>query len=99
MASAPLRLQNMLLKVQRYDLNVLYKPGKLLFIADTLSRSSLPITSLEEIDQTNEDIICQVNAFKNTLSISKDKLVLFKSETDKDGNLVKVKRTGHEWLA
>ena len=35
---SPKRLQRMLLQLQKYDLNVLYKPGKELLIADTLSR-------------------------------------------------------------
>ena len=35
----PKRLQRMRLELQRYDLNVSYKPGKELFIADTLSRN------------------------------------------------------------
>ena len=35
--SAPKRLQRMLLQLQRYSLNIVYKPGKELFIADTLS--------------------------------------------------------------
>ena len=40
--SAPKRLQRMLLQLQRYSLNKVYKPGKELFIADTLSRAFLP---------------------------------------------------------
>ena len=39
---APRRLQPMLLQLQRYHLNVVYKPGKELLIADTLSRAYLP---------------------------------------------------------
>ena len=35
---APARLQNMLLKLQKYNLKVVYKKGKDMFIADTLSR-------------------------------------------------------------
>ena len=52
----PSRLQRILLKLQRYSLDVKYKAGKL---ADTLSRTHLPTTntgdfilSLEEIDHT-----------------------------------------------
>ena len=39
---SPLRLQKMLMKLMRYDLDVEYKKGKELFIADTLSRAYLP---------------------------------------------------------
>ena len=38
----PPRLQRMLLRLQQYDLDVGYVPGKLMFIADTLSRTPLP---------------------------------------------------------
>lgn len=91
LSQAPLRLQTMLLKVQRYDLDVIYKPGKLLYIADTLSRSSLPFQTKEEIDHTDDDIICQVNLFKNSLPISQEKLSLFVSKTDEDSTLVQVR--------
>ena len=36
---APQRLQRMMLRLQRYDLQVEYEPGKNLLIADTLSRT------------------------------------------------------------
>lgn len=38
---APMRLQKMLLKLQKYQLQVTYKPGSELYIADTLSRAAL----------------------------------------------------------
>ena len=40
--SAPKRLQRMLLRLQRYDIEVIYKKGTLMFMADTLSRAFLP---------------------------------------------------------
>ena len=36
------RLKRMLLRLQRYNLNVTYVPGKYLYIADFLSRTALP---------------------------------------------------------
>ena len=39
---SPLQLQKMLMKLMCYDLDVEYKKGKKLFIADTLSRAYLP---------------------------------------------------------
>ena len=42
---APLRLQKMMLTLQRYDLNVKYRPGVELSVADGLSRSCLPETT------------------------------------------------------
>ena len=40
--SAPSRLQRMLLRLQKYNLNVKYKKGKEIFLADTLSRAHPP---------------------------------------------------------
>ena len=41
---APARLQRFLLQLQKYDLRVTYKPGKYLYVADTLSRLYLQKT-------------------------------------------------------
>lgn len=40
--SAAKRLQGMLLKVQKYDIVIVYKPGPEMYLADTLSRAFLP---------------------------------------------------------
>ncbi len=55
--SAPQRLQRMLLQLQKYSLELKYKKGKEMFLADTLSRAYLPevnvcesIHKLEEVD-------------------------------------------------
>ena len=40
---APPRLQGMFLALQKYDIKLQYKPGKLLFAADMLSRASYPM--------------------------------------------------------
>ena len=47
LASAPPRLQRMLLQLQRYDLVIRYKPGKEMLLADAMSRC--PSHSSEEI--------------------------------------------------
>ena len=39
---APTRLQKMIMTIQKYPLSVKYRPGKELFIADTLSQAYLP---------------------------------------------------------
>jgi len=56
---APSRLQRMLLRIQKYSLDVKFKEGKKMFVADTLSRAYLPAAntgdfahSLEEVDHT-----------------------------------------------
>ena len=40
--SAPSRLQRLLLQLQKYNLNLKYKRGPMMFLADTLSRAYLP---------------------------------------------------------
>jgi len=52
-ATAPLRLQAMMLKVRGYDLKVEYLPGKKQVLADTLSRASLNEAPPEEEIQVN----------------------------------------------
>ncbi|KAK3732551.1 hypothetical protein QZH41_017842, partial [Actinostola sp. cb2023] len=47
---APARLQRMLLRLQRYNIDLQYKPGKELYTADTLSRAHLPTTGDEDED-------------------------------------------------
>ena len=39
LAKCPKRLQNMLMRLQKYDVTVKYYPGKKMFLADTLSRA------------------------------------------------------------
>ena len=57
---APLRLQRLLLTLQKYDLKVTYKPGKLMFLADALSRSYL--------DETKEDLVPEIDV--NVVSLN-----------------------------
>lgn len=52
--SVPVLLQCMMLKLQSYDLKVIFVSGKLLIIADTLSRAAIQIT---EVDEIEDDII------------------------------------------
>ncbi|XP_063545758.1 uncharacterized protein LOC134753750 [Cydia strobilella] len=44
-ASAPARLQRMLLRLQPYTFELVYKPGKYLYVADALSRAVAPADS------------------------------------------------------
>ena len=45
LSKAPLRLQRMILHLQQYDLTAVWKAGDKMFIADTLSRASVPATT------------------------------------------------------
>ena len=54
----PKRLQSMLLQLQKFDLNVQYKSGNKMFIADTLSRDYLPNTQ-SNVDKSSVISICE----------------------------------------
>lgn len=46
--SAPPRLQRMMLRLQKYDVNVIYRPGTNIPVADTLSRQFLKTSHCEK---------------------------------------------------
>ena len=54
LAKAPKRLQKLMLRLQRYSLNVTYKKGSSLVLADTLSRAPLPHRN--DCKQTNFEV-------------------------------------------
>ena len=49
-AAAPQRLQQMLLRIQQYGVQVLYRPGKEMALTDTLSRQPCPDNKTIELD-------------------------------------------------
>ncbi|KAB0794830.1 hypothetical protein PPYR_11669 [Photinus pyralis] len=89
----PQRLQRFMLKIQCYDLNVMYKPGKEMYISDTLSRSPLS----DSIVDLQEDITLHINMLKSCLEVSPETLESFRKETQNDEELqtiVKLCQTG-----
>ena len=48
LSKTPLRLQRMLLRMQKYDIVVTWKPGKQMLIADTLSRACVPAAKAKQ---------------------------------------------------
>lgn len=75
------RLQRIMLRLQPYDLKVSYKPGKYLYIADTLSRAALSEQYLKEVDQ---ELDLHINMLISTLSVSPEKLKKIKENSIKD---------------
>ena len=85
--NAPKRLQRMLLRLQRYNLDITYKKGKEMYLADALSRAypkgsephSTPPSefchTIEETDLTEH------------LAISRERLQLIRESTAKDPGL------------
>lgn len=85
--STPARLQRMLMKLQDYSLKIQYKPGKLMFIADTLSRAPSETGTDKEI---HEDVTIHVNTLIENVSVSREKLQRIKEETEKDDSLQQI---------
>ena len=76
---SPLRLQKLLLDLQKYDLKVTYKPGSTLFLADHLSRAYL--------NEAKEDLISDSELSVNYLTflpVSKDNQLKIKNATKQD---------------
>ena len=87
LSAAPPRLQRMLLRLMKYDVNLIYKPGREMYIADTLSRASLPTKT--------PDWDAQIHLITNSLPISHEKLEIFRQETANDRTLQELKTLMH----
>lgn len=87
LVQTPPRLQRLLLRLQKYDFNFKYVPGKQLIIADTLSRAHLPPTKQhkEEIWEEMETYVHSV--FIPSIPISRNILQDIKQETANDAIL------------
>ena len=79
----PPRLQRLLLSLEKYDLDVRYKPGKEMFLADHLSRSYLPETKEVLVPDINVNDIHLISH----LPISQDMYEKFQKETARDDHL------------
>lgn len=63
MASA--RIHRMMLRLQRYNLNVVYKRGRELYVADTFSRAHLPSTDqAEDMDDYEVMVVEVLSSFR-----------------------------------
>ena len=83
LTSAPPRLQRMLLRLQRYEIKMTYKPGKEMIIADTLSRAYLTDKDTNN-DQMNDEIEGFVHAVVNRIPVSEEGLEQIRKETARD---------------
>ena len=79
-----LRMQRMRLKLQRYDLEVRYRPGKELLLADALSRNYMPYEEHVNICTTERETMAR-------LAISDERMKRFIKETNEDDILKKLK--------
>ncbi|XP_045024067.1 uncharacterized protein LOC116923346 [Daphnia magna] len=82
------RIQRMRLQLQSFDFCLVYKPGKELFIADTLSRAHLPVLFT---DDAMEDCQEQVHAVLDHVISLQDTRSRYSQATDEDPALKIVK--------
>ena len=85
LADAPVRCQRLLVRMMRYNPEVIYVPGKQLVVADTLSRK--PLSS--ECDDTEliDEIKAHIDAVSSSWSMSDAKLEQIRIATQNDREL------------
>lgn len=87
---APARLQRMLIMLQPYSFRLIYKKGKELYFADTLSRAYQNNIDVQFENKCNE-IEFHLCSIVENIPMTKDKFELFKTETLKDDHLMGLK--------
>ena len=85
----PLRIQRMLLRLQRYDLDVQFIPGKELVAADALSRA----TERGHVSEIEEPLDLYVNMVLDFMPMTDRCLQLVREETNNDPALVMLRNT------
>ncbi|KAJ8353520.1 hypothetical protein SKAU_G00210870 [Synaphobranchus kaupii] len=86
----PLRIQRMMIRLQRYALNVAYTPGKMIYTADTLSRAVDPKAPVST--RTEKDVKAYVDMVTAALPVADAKLEIIRTETEKDETMSKLKK-------
>ena len=81
----------MLLQLQKYTFTLMYKPGKDMILADTLSRAY--VNANPESGDLEEDLICVVNLIVSNLPVSNPKLQVIRNATEQDSTMMKLKDT------
>ena len=79
---APKRLQAMMMRLQRYDLIISYVSGKLLYLADTLSRAFSPDGNTVSA-QSNLERVCMIQS----LSMTEHGILEIKKATESDDEM------------
>jgi transposase InsO family protein len=86
---APPRIQRFLLRLQRYNFNLVHVPGKHLLVADTLSRAYL---TRQEKSDLEREVNLQIHLLVNSLAVSKDKREQIQTATSQDPELCELSR-------
>ena len=86
LANAPKRLQGMMMRLHKYDVDLVYVPGKNLPLADTLSRAYRPTTEGLHKDFEHVHVVGYV-------PISESRLEAIRSATEADQVMTALKQT------
>lgn len=83
----PVRLQNLMFQLQRYDIDIVFKPGKSMFLSDHLSRSYL--------DESNDNLVEEISVNEiqllSYLSVSPEKREEIRQMTQEDREMTLLK--------
>jgi len=90
LASAPKRLQRLLLRLYQYDVEIRYRPGQEMYLADTLSRAYQSPNEEEPERSETEKEVESIHAVEY-LAISEVQLNEIKQETARDSTLQTLK--------
>jgi len=92
LSAAPKRLQRLLLRLQNYDVDIKYKPGSEMYVADTLSRAYVD-TNTNNMSRSEVEIeVESIHAF-DYIPMSEPQFNEIKAETAKDQTLQTLKHT------
>ena len=87
----PVRIQRMLIRPQKYDVQMTYTSGKYMFTADTLSRA---VDKEESADsETCADIQAYVDMIVTSLPVTADRTKHIRQETNEDETMKVLKET------
>ncbi|KAL1264137.1 hypothetical protein QQF64_004492 [Cirrhinus molitorella] len=91
------RIQRLMMKLQRYDFELIYTPGKYIVLADALSRATLQNEQMCE-SSAEADVTHHVNMVADALPVSDAKSKQIAAETAKDRDLqMVIKHLNEGW--
>jgi hypothetical protein len=89
LSKCPLRLQRLRITLQNYDIEVRYKPGKHLYLADALSRAHYDD---KDCIINENDIQAQIDLIQLSDGISPKRKEIIIAETNVDSELIELKK-------
>ena len=99
LSDAPVRCQRLLMRLLRFQATAVHVPGKMMAVADALSRGPLKHDQTDTGAATEKDVELHVEAVRLQWSASDNKLKHMASETEKDEKLTSRDPDGDRWMA